>query len=62
MKNLYKLSIWFLIFMGMLSIAFSLMTTPSTINNILGLIIILISVGVSIKTECFTKKLKRKRK
>ena len=46
--------IWFVLFMGVISGSFSLISEPSTIANAVGLIALIIIVAISVKTRCLT--------
>lgn len=46
--------IWFVLFMGVISGSFSLISEPSTIANVIGLIALIIIVAISVKTRCLT--------
>ena len=53
--NLFvKISVWFICLMFVADWAFGLITMDSTIANIVGFAIIIATVYVSVKTNCFT--------
>lgn len=57
----FKILIWFITFMFLISMCLDMISEPNTIENILGLIIGYVVVFVSIKTKCFTNiKFKKK--
>lgn len=57
----FKILIWFITFMFLISMCLDMISKPNTIENILGLIIGYVVVFVSIKTKCFTNiKFKKK--
>ena len=53
--NLFvKVAIWFLCLMFVVDWAFELITMDSTIANIAGFAITVLTIYVSVKTKCFT--------
>ena len=57
----FKILIWFITFMFLISMCLDIISEPNTIENILGLIIGYVVIFVSIKTRCFTNiKFKKK--
>lgn len=57
----FKILIWFIIFMFLISMSLDMISEPNTIENIIGLIVGYITIFVSIKTRCFTNiKFKKK--
>lgn len=50
----FKILIWFITFMFLISMCLDMISEPNTIENILSLIIGYVVVFVSIKTKCFT--------
>lgn len=54
MKKVIKITLWIIFFMLMLSFGFDMINMSSTIANILGFVLIIASVVLSIKTQCFT--------
>lgn len=62
MSNFIKVSVWFILFIVVSSVGFSMLNAANTIENILGFIILAFTVAMSIKTKCLTTiKFKRKR-
>ena len=61
MSNFIKVSVWFILFIVVSSVGFSMLNAANTIENILGVIILIYTVAISIKTKCLTTiKFKRK--
>lgn len=49
-----KLTAWFLFFMIIVNLGLSLLTKASSIDNIIGFIIIIATVYLTVKTKLFT--------
>lgn len=63
MKPLYKAIIWFILVIAMLNIAFSLINKASSVANMVGLVIIFLTIYISDKTKLFTNiKIKKNEK
>ena len=61
MKKGLILVVWFVVFMALLTGSLSLISAPNTIENLLGVVILAVTVALSIKTKCLTTiKLERK--
>ena len=59
--NILKIAIWFVMLMGFINVSFHMMSQANTIENVVGFLLIIITVLVSYKTKCFTTiKLKKK--
>lgn len=54
MKKGLILVVWFVVFMALLTGSLSLISAPNTIENLLGVVILAITVTFSIKTKCLT--------
>jgi len=58
---LTKVVVWFIMFMSLITLSFNMMSAANTVENILGVIILIHTVAISIKTKCLTTiKFKRK--
>lgn len=55
MKRGLMLVVWFVVFMALLTSSLSLISAPNTIKNLLGVVILAVTVVLSIKTKCLTK-------
>lgn len=49
-----KVALWFILFLALLSVGFEMVSKPSTIENVIGFLIIVAIVIISIKTKCLT--------
>lgn len=56
-ENWFKLLLWIIAFLIVWTCVASLVSLPSTIANVFGLVLLLVATYVSVKTECFTKKI-----
>lgn len=54
MSNLIKIPIWFICFVLVLDFALDMVNESSTVANVIGILIAVLAVYVSVKTECFT--------
>lgn len=54
MSNLIKIPIWFICFVLVLNFALDMVNESSTVANVIGILIAVLAVYVSVKTECFT--------
>ena len=52
MKKGLILVVWFVVFMALLTGSLSLISAPDTIENLLGVVILAVTVALSIKTKC----------
>lgn len=60
--TIIKLIVWAILFVAILDIGLVMMSTSSTVENIIGFLIIIFLLIISIKTKCLTIiKLKSKR-
>lgn len=56
-----KVALWFILFLALLGAGFEMVSKPSTIENVIGVLIVVAIVVISIKTKCLTSiKLQRK--
>lgn len=56
-----KVALWFILFLTLLGAGFEMVSKPSTIENVIGFLIVVAIVVISIKTKCLTSiKLQRK--
>jgi hypothetical protein len=51
---LTKVVVWFIMFMSLITLSFNMMSAANTVENILGVIILIYTVAISIKTKCLT--------
>lgn len=60
--TIIKLIVWVILFVAILNMGLVMMSTSSTVENIIGFLIIIFLLIISIKTKCLTIiKLKSKR-
>lgn len=50
-----KLAVWFVLFMYALNAGLEMITNPNTIENVIGIFIVVSAVVISIKTKCLTQ-------
>lgn len=55
------LVVWFVVFMALLTSSLSLISAPNTIENLLGVVILAVTVALSIETKCLTNLIIRKK-
>ena len=61
MSNFIKVSVWFILFIVVSSVGFSMLNVANTIENIIGFIIMVYTIAVTINTRFLTTiKFKRK--
>ena len=61
MSNFIKVSVWFILFIVVSSVGFSMLNAANTIENIIGFIIMVYTIAVTINTRFLTTiKFKRK--
>jgi hypothetical protein len=49
----FKIVIWFILTMYLITLGLDMVSVPNTIENIIGCLIVFLTVYVSIKTKCF---------
>ena len=54
-ENWFKFLLWLIVIFCVTSWICNLLTMPSTIANIFGVVLFLVTVYVSVKTACFSK-------
>ena len=50
----FKILIWFILTMYLITLGLDMVSAPNTIENIIGCLIVFITIYISIKTKCFT--------
>lgn len=55
MKEPLIFALWFIIFMVILTITLKLISAPNTTENLLGVVILIVTVVLSFKTQFLTK-------
>ena len=60
LEKVFLIIFTLLIAMGVVSFGFDLLTEASTIANVIGVILILVTLYVTIKTKCLTTLIKNK--
>lgn len=55
------LVVWLVVFMALLTSSLSLISAPNTIENLLGVVVLAVTVALSIKTKCLTNLIIRKK-
>ena len=60
-KVIVKVAVWFVIFIILINLGLKMISTPNTIENVIGFFMIVATLYLSIKTKCLTTiKLERK--
>lgn len=60
-KVVVKVTVWFVIFIILITLGLEMMSTPNSVENVLGFLLIVVIFYLSIKTKCLTTiKLERK--
>lgn len=54
MSNFIKVSVWFILFIVVSSVGFSMLNAANTIENIIGFIIMVYTIAVTINTRFLT--------
>ena len=49
-----KIAVWFIIFIALLTLGLGMMSTPNSVENVLGFLLIVVIFYLSIKTKCLT--------
>ena len=49
-----KIAVWFIIFVALLTLGLGMMSTPNSVENVLGFLLIVVIFYLSIKTKCLT--------
>lgn len=49
-----KFAVWFIIFVALLTLGLGMMSTPNSVENVLGFLLIVVIFYLSIKTKCLT--------
>lgn len=55
MKKIIILVVWFVMFMGVSTWSLSMISAPNTVENLLGVAILIVVAYLSFKTECLTR-------
>lgn len=61
MKKIIILVVWFIVFMGVSTCSLNMISAPNTIENLLGVAILVIVAYLSFKTECLTNLITNKK-
>lgn len=61
MKKCLILVVWFVVFMALLTSSLSLISAPDTIENLLGVVILAVTIVLSKETKCLTNLIIKKR-
>lgn len=49
-----KFAVWFVIFIILITLGLEMISAPNTIENVIGFLILVVTVLISIKTKCLT--------
>lgn len=55
MRTITEILTWFIIAMVLFTLAFDMLSEPSTISNLTGMVVLVITIVISWETRCFTK-------
>ncbi len=61
MKKCLILVVWFVVFMALLTSSLSLISAPDTIENLIGIVVLAVTIVLSKKTKCLTNLIIKKR-
>ena len=50
-----EIAVWFIIFVALLTLGLGMMSTPNSVENALGFLLIVVIFYLSIKTKCLLK-------
>lgn len=53
-STIVGIALWFILFLALLSVGFEMVSSPSTIENVIGFFIVIATVVITIKTRCLT--------
>lgn len=53
-KVVVKVAVWFVIFIILITLGLGMMSTPNSVENVLGFLLIVVIFYLSIKTKCLT--------
>lgn len=53
-KVVVKVAVWFIIFVALLTLGLGMMSTPDSVENVLGFLLIVVIFYLSIETKCLT--------
>lgn len=53
-KVVVKVAVWFIIFIILITLGLGMMSTPNSVENVLGFLLIVVIFYLSIKTKCLT--------
>ena len=56
-----KIAVWFIIFVALLTLGLGMMSTPNSVENVIGFFMVVATLYLSVRTKCLTAiKLERK--
>lgn len=55
MINTFIFAVWLLSAMWLCTLSLDMVSAPNTIENVVGFLLLVLTVIISIKTKCFTK-------
>lgn len=53
-KVVVKVAVWFVIFIILITLGLGMISTPNSVENVLGFLLIVVTFYLSIKTKCLT--------
>lgn len=62
MRTVAVVIVWFVLAMILSTLAFEMISEPSTISNLVGIAILVVTIVISWETRCFTKIINRQQK
>lgn len=54
-KTFVQLLVWLIVALGTVEVSFAMMSASDTLANVIGIILLIVGIFVSVKTNCLTK-------
>jgi formate-dependent nitrite reductase membrane component NrfD len=54
-KTFILLLVWLIVAIGTVEVSFAMISASDTLANVIGIILLIVGIFVSLKTNCFTK-------
>lgn len=49
-----KIAVWFIIFVALLTLGLGMMSTPNSVENVIGFFMVVATLYLSVRTKCLT--------
>lgn len=53
-KVIVKVAVWFVVFIILITLGLEMISAPNTIENVIGLFMVVVTLYLSIRTKCLT--------